>query len=125
MMIFRILCGEWVEPLWDCMRAEKKDVSASGVYNILLCYENNFVTSKLLLTNIQNLPGFTQHFKYSYLCRSIFTAEGNMMWILFPVSHQYLKKISVQNCFVSVTVCGHVAYFIESKVIYFSSDTRW
>ncbi|XP_030766868.1 sodium channel protein 60E [Sitophilus oryzae] len=25
MMIFRILCGEWIEPLWDCMRAETKD----------------------------------------------------------------------------------------------------
>lgn len=24
MMIFRILCGEWIEPLWDCMRAEKE-----------------------------------------------------------------------------------------------------
>ncbi|KAH3837491.1 hypothetical protein DPMN_110882 [Dreissena polymorpha] len=21
MMIFRVLCGEWIEPLWDCMRA--------------------------------------------------------------------------------------------------------
>ena len=21
MMVFRILCGEWIEPLWDCMRA--------------------------------------------------------------------------------------------------------
>lgn len=26
MMIFRILCGEWAEPLWDCMRAEKNSV---------------------------------------------------------------------------------------------------
>ncbi|RXG56982.1 Voltage-dependent P/Q-type calcium channel subunit alpha-1A [Armadillidium vulgare] len=25
MMIFRILCGEWVEPLWDCMRAAGSD----------------------------------------------------------------------------------------------------
>ncbi|CAH1976063.1 unnamed protein product [Acanthoscelides obtectus] len=25
MMIFRILCGEWIEPLWDCMRAEKTE----------------------------------------------------------------------------------------------------
>ncbi|XP_018908856.2 sodium channel protein 60E isoform X1 [Bemisia tabaci] len=25
MMIFRILCGEWIEPLWDCMRAEEYD----------------------------------------------------------------------------------------------------
>ena len=23
MMIFRILCGEWIEPLWDCMRVQK------------------------------------------------------------------------------------------------------
>lgn len=21
MMVFRVLCGEWIEPLWDCMRA--------------------------------------------------------------------------------------------------------
>lgn len=28
-MIFRILCGEWIEPLWDCMRANEKDVSCS------------------------------------------------------------------------------------------------
>ena len=26
MMIFRILCGEWIEPLWDCMRVQKKVV---------------------------------------------------------------------------------------------------
>ncbi|CAG9835407.1 unnamed protein product [Diabrotica balteata] len=26
MMIFRILCGEWIEPLWDCMRAERAEV---------------------------------------------------------------------------------------------------
>ena len=21
MLVFRIICGEWIEPLWDCMRA--------------------------------------------------------------------------------------------------------
>ena len=21
MLIFRVVCGEWIEPLWDCMRA--------------------------------------------------------------------------------------------------------
>ena len=21
MMVFRVLCGEWIEPLWDCVRA--------------------------------------------------------------------------------------------------------
>lgn len=29
LMIFRVLCGEWIEPLWDCMRA-------TGPYAILL-----------------------------------------------------------------------------------------
>ena len=29
MMIFRILCGEWVEPLWDCMRCQLKVVSSA------------------------------------------------------------------------------------------------
>lgn len=33
MMIFRILCGEWIEPLWDCMRAEEK---VSNNYNSLI-----------------------------------------------------------------------------------------
>lgn len=23
MMVFRVLCGEWIEPLWDCLLAHK------------------------------------------------------------------------------------------------------
>lgn len=23
MMVFRVLCGEWIEPLWDCLKAQK------------------------------------------------------------------------------------------------------
>ena len=42
MMIFRILCGEWTEPLWDCMRVEEQDVS-------IKLYPD-FVTSTLLNT---------------------------------------------------------------------------
>ena len=34
MMIFRILCGEWIEPLWDCMRAEAK-VVRSFVFSMM------------------------------------------------------------------------------------------
>ena len=33
MMIFRILCGEWIEPLWDCMRAEGKVVSLQNAFS--------------------------------------------------------------------------------------------
>jgi len=35
MMVFRILCGEWIEPLWDCMRAEKNAVSVSCQLHIV------------------------------------------------------------------------------------------
>ena len=31
MMIFRILCGEWIEPLWDCMRVQTKSVREESV----------------------------------------------------------------------------------------------
>ena len=34
MMIFRILCGEWIEPLWDCMRVQKKVVRLLCVLNV-------------------------------------------------------------------------------------------
>lgn len=25
MMVFRVLCGEWIEPLWDCLKAHEFD----------------------------------------------------------------------------------------------------
>lgn len=34
MMIFRILCGEWIEPLWDCMKAEEKEVCIFSLIKI-------------------------------------------------------------------------------------------
>ena len=45
MMVFRILCGEWIEPLWDCMRAEKNAVSrcchlhAECVFYVIMAIE--------------------------------------------------------------------------------------
>ena len=50
MMIFRILCGEWIEPLWDCMRAEAKVVSGknSGLSTMLTQCEVNQILPKML-----------------------------------------------------------------------------
>ena len=34
MMVFRVLCGEWIEPLWDCLKAtaeQKEQVSLDRV----------------------------------------------------------------------------------------------
>lgn len=55
MMIFRILCGEWIEPLWDCMRAEEKD-GASTCFAIFLptLVMGNFMVLNLFLALLLN-----------------------------------------------------------------------
>lgn len=55
MMIFRILCGEWIEPLWDCMRAEKED-GASTCFAIFLpaLVMGNFMVLNLFLALLLN-----------------------------------------------------------------------
>ena len=57
MMIFRILCGEWVEPLWDCMRATSASVSSMSNHVDLTCImlimSNSSIKNSLWL--IENL----------------------------------------------------------------------
>ncbi|CAL4063472.1 unnamed protein product, partial [Meganyctiphanes norvegica] len=56
MMIFRILCGEWVEPLWDCMRAEKEEGSPQTCLAIFLpaLVVGNFMVLNLFLALLLN-----------------------------------------------------------------------
>ncbi|XP_037923835.1 sodium channel protein 60E isoform X3 [Hermetia illucens] len=55
MMIFRILCGEWIEPLWDCMRAEEQN-GASSCFAIFLptLVMGNFMVLNLFLALLLN-----------------------------------------------------------------------
>ncbi|KZC09354.1 Sodium channel protein 60E, partial [Dufourea novaeangliae] len=55
MMIFRILCGEWIEPLWDCMRAEQQDGSGT-CFAIFLpaLVMGNFMVLNLFLALLLN-----------------------------------------------------------------------
>ncbi|CAD6225297.1 GSCOCG00005608001-RA-CDS, partial [Cotesia congregata] len=55
MMIFRILCGEWIEPLWDCMRAEK-DEGPETCFAIFLpaLVMGNFMVLNLFLALLLN-----------------------------------------------------------------------
>lgn len=55
MMIFRILCGEWIEPLWDCMRAEGES-GASTCFAIFLptLVMGNFMVLNLFLALLLN-----------------------------------------------------------------------
>ncbi|XP_066950871.1 sodium channel protein 1 brain-like isoform X1 [Macrobrachium rosenbergii] len=55
MMIFRILCGEWVEPLWDCMRAEKSGASNTCLAIFLpALVMGNFMVLNLFLALLLN-----------------------------------------------------------------------
>ncbi|XP_070490836.1 sodium channel protein 60E-like isoform X2 [Chironomus tepperi] len=56
MMIFRILCGEWIEPLWDCMRAEEASGSKSSCFAIFLpaLVMGNFMVLNLFLALLLN-----------------------------------------------------------------------
>ncbi|XP_013413556.1 sodium channel protein 1 brain [Lingula anatina] len=60
MMVFRILCGEWIEPLWDCMQADANAVSQTGacipVFLITLML-GNFLVLNLFLALLLNSFG--------------------------------------------------------------------
>ena len=43
MMVFRILCGEWIEALWDCMRAADELCMAVFLPTLIL---GNFIVSE-------------------------------------------------------------------------------
>ena len=46
MMVFRVLCGEWIEPLWDCMRATSP--AAAILFFIPAVVIGNFVVSRMV-----------------------------------------------------------------------------
>lgn len=48
LMVFRVLCGEWVEPLWDCMRVAD-DAGCTFLFLATLIL-GNFMVS--ILTNL-------------------------------------------------------------------------
>ena len=43
MMVFRVLCGEWIEPLWDCMRATSAGQATLFFLTVLVV--GNFIVS--------------------------------------------------------------------------------
>merc|ERR1719410_2331652 len=56
MMIFRILCGEWIEPLWDCMRVQTKSGNPSSCLAIFIpaLVVGNFMVLNLFLALLLN-----------------------------------------------------------------------
>jgi len=56
MMIFRILCGEWIEPLWDCMRVQNKSGTQGSCLAIFIpaLVVGNFMVLNLFLALLLN-----------------------------------------------------------------------
>ena len=57
MMVFRVLCGEWIEPVWDCMRATSPAAAISFFIPALII--GNFVVSYYIIE--QNLDNLNRH----------------------------------------------------------------
>lgn len=49
LLIFRIICGEWIEPLWDCMRAAGP---ASIILFIPAFILGHFIVSKQIYVSL-------------------------------------------------------------------------
>merc|ERR1719195_2467187 len=56
MMIFRILCGEWIEPLWDCMGVQTKSGNPGSCLAIFIpaLVVGNFMVLNLFLALLLN-----------------------------------------------------------------------
>ena len=63
-LIFRVLCGEWIEPLWDCMRANGEICMVVFLPTLVF---GNFVVSVYPLYTCAYLPNFTKSCIFSFL----------------------------------------------------------
>jgi len=50
LMVFRILCGEWIEPLWDCMRVIHPLGCVSFFFGTLIL--GNFMVSHYIVSTL-------------------------------------------------------------------------
>lgn len=64
MMVFRVLCGEWIEPLWDCMRATESPAAAI-LFFIPAVVIGNFVVSRMVNDTQRNVLRIHQIFASS------------------------------------------------------------
>ncbi|CAL1270700.1 unnamed protein product [Larinioides sclopetarius] len=54
LMMFRILCGEWVQPLWDCMRVSGEKYHVCIILFLVALTMGNFLVLNLFLAMLLN-----------------------------------------------------------------------
>ncbi|XP_078349240.1 sodium channel protein 1 brain-like [Oculina patagonica] len=58
MMVFRVLCGEWIEPLWDCMRATS--AAKATLFFLTVLIVGNFIVLNLFVALLVNAFDFRE-----------------------------------------------------------------
>ena len=92
MMVFRVLCGEWIEPLWDCMRATS--AAKATMFFLTVLVVGNFIVSgnKFFLT------------LYCSRCQSFLCILICIFPIFCGLSLSFLRiKVHAYNCTARVT----------------------
>jgi len=93
MMVFRVLCGEWIEPLWDCMRATS--AAKATLFFLTVLIVGNFIVSNKIKNSkpkcsktIRFKQTLSRHrlVKYNYLLLINSTANNELLidQSLFP-----------------------------------------
>ena len=114
MMIFRILCGEWAEPLWDCMRAASSQVRLISLK----------IISILVLFHLHKIcRAFLSNYTYSSLSLSL---SLSLSVVLLFYCYKYLEETSVlfvKNALavmfnLAVPISGHWSFARSKCTLY-------
>ncbi|XP_041373843.1 sodium channel protein 1 brain-like [Gigantopelta aegis] len=87
-MVFRVLCGEWIEPLWDCMRAADELCMVVFLPTLVL---GNFIVLNLFLALLLNA------FATDTLGKNKDTKEANKFFIAWQRIKNLCCCKTVQN----------------------------
>ena len=92
-MVFRILCGEWIEPLWDCMKA----TSPLAILFFLPAFViGNFIVSIQWSAKLLFL-GNLSHLDTCVKTPDVFHAVLNVSGTIKPTTHTFTHKNTPQT----------------------------
>lgn len=91
MLIFRVVCGEWIEPLWDCMRASHPGAVLLFISAFIM---GNFVVSIRYLNSIK-----TNRFSTSAI--PCFCESSTLFFVIF---FQVLCRLLLERTWVKLSM---------------------
>ena len=116
MMIFRILCGEWAEPLWDCMRAASSQVRliSLNIISILVLFHLHKICRAFLSNYTYSSLSLSLSLPLSLRCLTFFLLK-------VPRRNQcsFCKKNALAVMFnLAVPISGHWSFARSKCTLY-------